>query len=389
VRGIDEAEQVYEAIAAGQGGLGMLFEYPAAADAVRRPAETRARREAPSASGRARLGFIGAGNYASTMLLPPLARMRGVELVEVATRTGLSGANVRRRFPFQRATTDAQGLLAAGDIDAVLIATRHSTHPSLVAAALRTGRPVFVEKPLAIDRAGLELVRRALDESGNDRLQVGFNRRFAPLVRELRTVFSPRASPLFMNYRVHAGALESSSWYLDPAEGTRFAGEGGHFLDVFAFLTGSRPVRVSASALSSLPAQADDRDNVAVTVTYEDGSVGLLSYLTRGGSRVPKEELEVFADGKTAKLQNFARLDVFEGDGRRSRSARLDKGQEAEMTAFVEAVRSGGPMPISVDCLLDTTLATLAVDESLRRAQPLEIAEMWASGPEGAEAAAE
>jgi predicted dehydrogenase len=379
VRDIQEAEEVYEAIARGEGGLGMLFAYPGASEATPRPPVASTRGEMRPATGQARVGFIGAGNYACTMLLPCLARLDHVELVEVTTRTGLSGANAQRRFPFRRASTDAERLLAAEDIDAVLIATRHSTHPGLVAAALRTGRPVFVEKPLAIDRAGLEKVRLALVESGNDRLQVGFNRRFAPLVRDLAAVFRPRSSPLFMSYRVHAGQLESASWYLDAAEGTRFAGEGGHFLDVFAFLTGSRPVTVSAIALRSQHPTADDRDNVAVTVTYEDGSVGNLLYLTRGGNRVPKEVLEVFADGKAALLHNFVSLTVYVGDARRSRSTRLDKGQQAEMRAFVEVVRSGKPMPIAVDSLFDTTVATLAVDESLRRGRPVDLAEYWTS----------
>jgi predicted dehydrogenase/threonine dehydrogenase-like Zn-dependent dehydrogenase len=378
VSGIDEADEVYEAIARGEGGLGMLFQYPAAPEETHRPPVTTTRREARPTTGRARLGFIGAGNYASTMLLPHLARLDGVELVEVATRTGLSGANVQRRFPFHRVSTDVAGLLAGNDIDAVLIATRHSTHPQLVAAALRTGRSVFVEKPLAIDPPGLETVRQALSDSGNSRLQVGFNRRFAPLVREVSSVFRSRSSPLFMSYRVHAGQLEAGSWYLDAAEGTRFAGEAGHFLDVFAFLTGSRPITVFAVALKPRDANADDRDNVAVTVAYEDGSVGTLLYLTRGGSRVPKEELEVFADGKTVQLHNFASLEVYEGDKSRTKRARLDKGQSAEMAAFVQAVRTGGPMPIPVDSLFDTTLATLAVDESLRRGQPVRLAELWA-----------
>jgi predicted dehydrogenase len=377
VRSLDEAEEVYEAIARGEGGLGMLFEYPQTPKAPPPAPVAPARRGPSRVTGQARLGFIGAGNYASTMLLPHLSRLDGVALVEVATRTGLSGANVRRRFPFQRASTDVAGLLGAEDIDAVLIATRHATHPHLVAAALRTGRPVFVEKPLAIDRAGLEMVRRALAESGNDRLQVGFNRRFAPLVRELAAVFRPRSSPLFMSYRVHAGHLEAGSWYLDPVEGTRFAGEGGHFLDVFAYLTGSRPVTVSASAARPARASAEDRDNLAVTVSYEDGSVGSLLYLTCGGSRVPKEELEVFADGKTVQLHNFTSLDVYEGDGHYVRRARLDKGQGAEVTAFVDAVRSGSAMPVNIDSIFETTLATLAAEESVRRSRPVNLAEFW------------
>ncbi len=387
VHGIDAAEEVYEAIARGEGGLGMLFEYAGMPETPARPTLPVPRSERPRWDmSRTRLGVIGAGNYACTMLLPHLARLDGVALVEVATRTGLSGANVRRRFPFERSSTDAARLLEADDIDVILIATRHSSHASLVAAALRTCRPVFVEKPLAIDRAGLEVVRRALVESGNDRLQVGFNRRFSPLLRELAAVFDVRSSPLFMSYRVHAGRLESSSWYLDAAEGSRFVGEGGHFLDVFAFLTGSRPVTVSAHALRPPQAAADDRDNVSVTISYDDGSVGSLLYLTHGGTRVPKEELEVFADGKTVRLHNFTELEVYEGDGRRHRGARLDKGQKTEMEAFVDAVRSGGPMPVAIDSLFDTTLATLAVEQSLRTGGPVDLAECWeAMAPEEAE----
>jgi len=387
VHGVEAAEEVYEAIARGEAGLGMLFEYsPPAAPTPTLSVSAAATRPQPAP--RARLGFIGAGNYASTMLLPHLARLPQVELVEVATRTGLSAANLQRRFPFERTSTDAAGLLAAADIDAVLIATRHSSHAALVAAALRTGRPVFVEKPLAIDRGGLETVRCALVESGNDRLQVGFNRRFSLLVRETAEVFRSRSAPLFMSYRVHAGQLEAASWYLDPAEGTRFAGEGGHFIDVFAFLTGARPVTVGARALRPARASEDDRDNVAVTIGYDDGSVGSLLYLTHGGTRVPKEELEVFGGGKTARLHNFAELEIYEGDGRRTRRARMDKGQRGEMEAFADAVRSGGPLPVAVDSLFDTTLATLAVDESLRTGSPVDLSDYW-EGTQPAEAASQ
>lgn len=378
VHGIEAAEEVYEAIARGESGLGMLFEYAATPETPAPQAAPGPRdRRPPRDSARLRLGVIGAGHYASTMLLPHLASRKDVALVEVATRGGLSGANAQRRFHFERSSTDAAGLLARDDLDAILIATRHSSHASLVAAALRTCRPVFVEKPLAVDHAGLELVRRALVESGTDRLQVGFNRRFSPLVRELAAVFGSRRSPLFMSYRVQAGQLESASWYLDAAEGSRFVGEGGHFLDVFAFLTGSRPVAVNAQALRPPQAPGDGRDDVCVTVSYDDGSLGSLLYLTHGGTRVPKEEIEVSADGKTVRLHNFSELEVYEGDGRRRRRARLDKGQPAELEAFVAAARSGGPMPVAVDSLFDTTLATLAVEQSLRTGSPVALAECW------------
>jgi predicted dehydrogenase/threonine dehydrogenase-like Zn-dependent dehydrogenase len=376
VHPIADAESVYEAIARGEGGLGILFQYPDGVSLERRlPAVAGGGRV--EAQGKLRLGVIGAGSYAQSMLLPHLAKDPRVALVEVATRTSLSAANAQRRFPFQRSSTHAAGLLAADDVNAVLIATRHASHAPLTAAALLTGRPVFVEKPLAIDRAGLERVREAMSESGNDRLQVGFNRRFAPLVVETRRLFEGRAYPLLMIYRVHAGQLETNSWYLDRSEGSRFLGEGGHFLDVFAFLTGSRPLCVSAQCLRSIQGSPDDRDNLTVTVTYADGSVGQLLYLTQGGSRVPKEELEVFGGGKTARLHNFSELELYDGDARRRLRARLDKGQRAEMAAFVEAVVSGGAMPVPVDVQLETTLATLAAEESLVAGGPVALADFW------------
>jgi predicted dehydrogenase len=355
----------------------VLFRYPDAVDLERRrPAATPARARR-SAAARLRLGVVGAGNYASTMLLPHFARDSRVALVEVATRTPLSAANAQRRFPFERSSTDTKGLLAAPDVNAVLVATRHASHAELTAAALEAGHPVFVEKPLAVDRAGVERVRDAVVRTGNDRIHVGFNRRFSPLLGRLKAFFSPRAFPLVMTYRVHAGQLEQGSWYLDPGEGSRFLGEGGHFLDALAYLTGSSPVEVSACCLNRQSPTADDRDNVAATLVYADGSVGTVQYLTQGGSQVPKEQLEVFGGGKAAQLVNFGRLDLYSGDRHETVKATVDKGQRAQVEAFVEAVCGGGGMPIALECLFETTLATLAVDESLRRGGPVRLAEFW------------
>jgi len=375
IRPVEEAETVYEELAEGGAPpLGILFRYPEAIDLVRRRPAAAAPR---TAAAKLRLGVVGAGNYASTMLLPHFARESRVALAEVATRSPLSAANAQRRFPFERSSTDPKGLLAASDVNAVLVATRHASHAELTAAALEAGHPVFVEKPLSVDRAGVERVREAVVRTGNDRLHVGFNRRFSPLLRRLKAFFSPRAFPLAMTYRVHAGQLEAGSWYLDPGEGTRFLGEGGHFLDVLAYLTGSRPVEVTAYCQNREAPSADDRDNLTATVVYADGSVGTVQYLTQGGSQVPKEQLEVFGGGKAAQLVNFGRLELYAGDRHETVKAAVDKGQRAQVEAFVEAVCGGREMPIGLECLLETTLATLAVDEGLRRAGPVRLSEFW------------
>lgn len=376
------AEEVYQDIADNKlSGIGFLFEYPPLRVKVGKPLAVPhpSPRKAKEISGVIPIGVVGAGGYASSMLLPHLARHKEVRLVEVVTTTALSAVNALRKFKFARAGTNCSAMLAAEDIDAVVIATRHATHAALTADFLRAGKAVFVEKPLAIDLAGVELVRKALAESGNERLQVGFNRRFAPLAQSLARVFKNCGGPLVMCYRVHAGPIDKRAWLNDPEEGTRFIGEAGHFIDVFSFLTGARPVTVYAQTIRPENPTRDDAENIAVVIGYDDGSVGNLLYLTQGSVNVPKEFLEVFGAGKTAQLNNFESMDVYEGTRRaRHGAGRIDKGQRQELQEFVQAIKGGGEMPIPIMNLLDTTLATLAVADSLRKGRPAQLADYWA-----------
>lgn len=379
-----EAERVYETFAENAGStLGVLFRYDGdSARAPHPPAPTTSAPVAPT-SGSVRLNVIGAGNYASSMLLPHLAAMSEVALGEVATASSLSGENAKRKFRFARHGTDAGATLAAPDADAVLIATRHATHAALTAQALRAGKAVLVEKPLAIDRSGLRTVMEAAEESANARLLVGFNRRFSPAITHLAGLFAGRMHPLALLYRVHAGPMPPDSWYRDPSEGTRFLGEAGHFLDVMTFLTGAAPVRVSAQRLAPAREAGDEIDNVSATITYADGSVGTLLYLTQGNIKLPKEYLEVHGGGRSARMHNFECTEVFEGLKKKTvRFGAIDKGQKQQLVAFVAAVRSGGPMPIPYDCLVETTLAAFALDASLRAGGAgIELADCW-SGTE-------
>jgi len=376
----EQAEQVYQNMADGKvNGLGILFKYPDTVN-IQRPLPTLPKQYSAGSQDNRNVGIgvIGAGNYASSMLLPNFAKSKDVNLAEVATATSLSAQNAAIKFSFQRTSTDYKALLNASDIDAVLITTRHASHAQMTSEALRANKAVFVEKPLAIDFAGLEIVRQAVIEAENDRLFVGFNRRFSPLVQEMAKFFKGENAPLVMNYRVHAGQAEIGSWYLDAKHGSRFVGEAGHFFDVFAFLTQSRPVSVMAMNLRPERLTQDDQENVVVMVSYADGSVGNLLYLTQGGVKVPKEYLEVFGGGYTVQLDNFETLNVFAGkSSRRKKKARLDKGQKAEVQAFLSAVKSGDPMPISIECLLDTTFVTLAASNSLKTGQPVNLSDLW------------
>jgi predicted dehydrogenase/threonine dehydrogenase-like Zn-dependent dehydrogenase len=370
-----QAEQVYRDMAAvTTGGIGTVFEYDLHTALPVRATAPRVRSALPvRKQDKVRLGVIGAGNYASSLLLPHLKTNNKAVLSTVATTSPLSSENARRKFAFAQATTDYQQILADPEIDAVLIATRHSSHAQLVCEALRAGKATFVEKPLACSVEELSAIRRTIEKCGNDRLMVGFNRRFSPMVRAVAERFHGAQCPVVVHYRVHAGQLQSGSWYLDSSEGSRFLGESGHFLDVMAYVTQSRAARVSASVLRPPTATPDDLENFVVSIQYANGSVGCLLYLTQGGAKVPKEYVEVFGGGCTARLNNFETLEFFESTKTQKVRVARDKGQANELASFVDAVRTGRPMPISLEILFDTTLTTFASMYSVQTTSAVEM----------------
>lgn len=368
----DDAVSVYEQINSGElSGLGIVFRYPEQEETLAVPAAPKAPatghlRLLQAPVDQIRLGVIGCGNYASTMLLPHLHGRSDVKLMEAVTATSLSAANAQSKFGFERVSTDIDSVLNAEDIDTVLIATRHDSHASLVCRALRAGKAVFVEKPLALNGAQLAEICDTVAETGNDRIMVGFNRRFAKMLNELKDGWGDCGTPQTVSFTVNAGPLDSGSWYAQSAhQGTRFAGEGGHFIDTVSWWLGSEPVEVSAAATPG------DADNLIATYRYADGSVATIAYLTQGDARYPKEVLEVFAGGRVARLHNYQRTELWRrGKCRSKRSFGIDKGQKDELAAFVEAVKSGADMPVSLDSLVATTAATFATVRSVASQRP-------------------
>ena len=356
----EDAVGAYERILRGeQGGVGLLFRYSPNGSVQRRLAIP-APSSRPDRRPVVRLGVIGAGNYATSMLLPHLQDRTDVRLVEVATATGLSAANAQRRFGFERCSTDHRGLLDDEAVDAVLIATRHHAHAAMVCEALRAGKAVFVEKPLAVDPDQLQAILAAIGDSGNDRLMVGFNRRFAPLLVALKGDFGARSGPVQVRYDVNAGRLESGSWYAQPEEGSRLVGEGCHFVDAISWWLDQDPVAVFAAATG-------DPDDTASTLLYPDGSVATIAYQTGGDSRAPKELFQVVGGGQLARLHNFQWTELWRGGRRHVRRSRtgIAKGQKQELDAFVRAVAEARAMPIPLESLAATTLATFAARRSL------------------------
>ena len=362
--------------------VGVLLSYPAPDPGSQpRPAVSLVRAGVPSvparvskgpngpASKRLAIGFIGAGNYASSMLLPHLAQLPNAQLTHVTTTRSLSAVNAQRRFGFTTASTSASAVLEDESLDAIFVVTRHATHADLVCRALETGKAVFVEKPLALTAEELDRITEVITKTGNDRLMVGFNRRFAPMLVKMKAEFGPASSGSVTRYLVNAGPLAADSWYRNEGQGTRFAGEGGHFLDTLSWWTDSLPEEVYAAG------GGPDSDDVQVTVRFANGVSGVISYLTGGNVRFPKETLDATGGGRSARLDNFRKAAVWSGRGHETIRARggQDKGQRAELARFVDACLAGAAMPISLESLAATTRATIAVRDSLLSGKPEQV----------------
>ncbi len=352
---IAEAEKAYELMEKGEPHLAMLLTYPETA-----AAPERVLRRAPAAP-REHLGvaFIGMGNYARGVLLAKVKGVKGVSLTAVVTKTGLSASHSADKFGFATAATDVDAALDDPATDAVFIATRHDSHASLAARALLAGKHVFCEKPLALDFASLDDAVAAA-RGGPGVLTVGFNRRFAPLLKQAKEALSPRSGPLMMLYRINAGAIPGESWIQRDEGGGRILGEACHFVDSLTYLCGALPLDVQAAAARG------NGDAVSAILRFADGSVGTILYSSLGDPALPKEYLEVFASGRAVTLDDFNTLTVHAGGKTKTVKATQDKGQAALVAAFLDAGRGQAPAPFPLDEIEAVSRATLAIVEALR-----------------------
>jgi predicted dehydrogenase len=371
---IDQAPEAYDLITGKhqEPFLGVLLSYP-------QPAAPAARLElapAPAAAAPAavRLGVLGAGNFATAVLLPAVRKTPGVTPVGIASASGLSARHAAGRFGFRYAASDPAQLLADPEINTLAILTRHHLHAEQVIAALRAGKHVFCEKPLALDEAQLSAIAAQLAQTPELRLLVGFNRRFAPLAQDLRAFIQDRQEPLAAHYRINAGYIPLSHWVHDPAQGGgRLIGEGCHFVDFLSFLVGAAPSAVSAQGLPDGGRYRED--NFTLTLSFPDGSLGTVTYLSNGDKAFPKERVEVFCGGRAAALDDFRRLELVQ-DGRARRRTLpwgQDKGHRAEWAAWAAALQAGGPPPIPYAQLFGVTRATFAAVTALRTGQVVKV----------------
>jgi predicted dehydrogenase/threonine dehydrogenase-like Zn-dependent dehydrogenase len=354
---IEQALSAYEVVGGSEPSLGIVLAYPEATarqPTLQRTVELRA---ASGARGTGAVSFLGAGNYATAVLIKAF-REAGATLRTVASSGGVTGLHAGRKFGFERTTTDSSSLFSDAGTDAIVVTTRHDSHAGFVLQAIEAGKHVFVEKPLCLTMDEADRIEAALAAAPKPvTLMVGFNRRFAPQVQRMHALLRGASGPKSFVMTVNAGAIPADHWTQDAEQGGgRIVGEGCHFIDLLRFLAGAPIESFSRETMAS-----PTSDTTSFTMRFADGSIGTVHYFANGCKAFPKERLEVFAQGGVLQLDNFRKLRGFGWKGFKSMNLwRQDKGQAACAAAFLAAVR-GGAAPIPAAEILEVARTSILI----------------------------
>ena len=368
---ISKAPAAYAKISDDRNSLGVILEYPVKVE--RSSKISIPRMSTTPRTSRVTVGVIGAGNFSKMILMPALRKCEA-RIAYVADLKGEAALHLARKFGAENAVTDYKLLLQDEKVNTIAIAVRHNMNAQLVCEALEAGKHVFVEKPLALNERELSDVLSAVANASDRFFMVGFNRRFSRHSQKIKELVARRVGPLCMNMTINAGNIQPEHWVHDPkVGGGRIIGEGGHFIDLMVFLTGSFITNVYASMVEGSVAIQEDK--MSIVLSFKDGSVGTINYFANGLKSYPKETLEVFSDGRVLRLENFRRVIGYGFAGfKKFRTMRQDKGHNAEYAAFVDLVTKGGPDPlIPLEQLANVTRATFAAVESARTGKSIRL----------------
>ena len=369
----ERAMDAYKLVGGDSPSLGILLQYSGEIQSPNEMPEARTYQlHTPQySSSSAVVGLIGAGNFAAGVLIPSLKRT-GARLKAIASNDGTSGAHIGRKYGFEQCTTDADKIFNDPEINVVAIATRHDSHAQLICRALNAGKHVFLEKPLALTRNELSeietLYAKLNHQHSSPLLMVGFNRRFAPQVKLIKSLLDGARGPKSFIMTVNAGSIPSTHWAQDPSVGGgRIIGEACHFIDLLRFLAGRAITGVQVTALNDSANTGAPSDKVSFTLRFADGSFGTVHYLANGHKSFPKERLEVFCAGRVLQLDNFRKLRGYGWPGFKRKNLWFqDKGHKAELAAFIHAVQNGDQSPIPFVEILEVTRASFDVAEAAR-----------------------
>ncbi len=345
---IERAVEAYAALTGDADAVGIVLTYDRpSGPKLARVVAVEAPRAAPGSAG---VSVIGAGNFASRVLIPAF-KAGGAELRSLVSQGGVSALVHARRNGFEQAVSDTDAVFGDAGTRAVVVATRHDSHAELAVRALDAGKSVFVEKPLALTEEELDAVvearRRAIERGEAPVVMVGFNRRFAPLVVKMKAMLDQIAEPKTFVTVMNAGAIPASHWTQDAKiGGGRIVGEACHHIDLLRFLAGSPIVEAHAVRLGRPAADGIADDKASIVLSFADGSHGTVHYFANGSASFPKERIEAFGGGRVLQLDNFRKLEGWGFSGFSRTGGRQDKGHAAGAAAFIRTLREGGPAPI-------------------------------------------
>ncbi|HFC31002.1 MAG TPA: dehydrogenase, partial [Oceanospirillales bacterium] len=367
----NHALEGYATLTNDKAALGIIINYPKVPAEVLNKNELELIPFISNVSNEPVVGFVGAGNYASRVLIPAF-KEAGAKLHTLSTSGGINSVVHGNKNEFHKASTDTDAMLKNSEINTIAVVTQHNSHAYFVAKALEEGKNVFVEKPIAINLEQLEQVQQAYNQQlnlgKNARVMVGFNRRFAPQIQKMKSLLSAVTEPKSFIMTMNAGSIPAEHWTQDvEVGGGRIIGEACHFIDLMRFLANSKIVSIQARRMGDTDAVVITEDKAAIILGFEDGSFGTIHYYANGSASFPKERVEVFTAGKVLQLDNFRKL---RGFGWKNFSKmnlwQQDKGQKACAKAFLDAIRNGKPAPISAEVIFEVAKVTIDVAEQLR-----------------------
>ena len=366
---IDEAVSAYKIVTGEKKEfhLGILLEY----DSEKEKEEGKVIKVNNSPVRKINVGFIGAGSFAQSYLIPNV-KSAGASLDSVVTSKGISAKNVAEKFGFNFCSSDPEEILDKSEINTVFIATPHNLHAELVIRSLEAGKKIFVEKPLAINREQLENVINAYSENSG-MLMVGFNRRYAPVSSVIKHAFEGIGEPMVVTVRVNAGNIPKEHWIQRPEiGGGRIVGEVCHFVDLIQYITDSEPVSVYAESIHAHNDKMIDEDNIAITLKMKDGSLGNIMYVANGNNRLPKELIEVYGAGIIGRIDDFKEGVIYR-EGSKKTIKSKGKGHKEEIEIFFNCIEKGNESPVNFRSIVLTTLTTIKIKESLITGLPQKI----------------
>ncbi|ACL03037.1 Alcohol dehydrogenase zinc-binding domain protein [Desulfatibacillum aliphaticivorans] len=382
---LDDAPKAYDVVGGSEPSLGILLEYPTISE---QPTEQLSKRTVVvetrrSASKQADVAVIGSGNYANGVLIPAFKKANA-RIRTVVSSGGMSGLHAARKHDIRITTTDTEDVFTDNSINTIVIATHHKSHADFVCQALNSGKNVFVEKPLCMNIQELNEISKVYQngQNGDFRkqvssakwnnknpfLMVGFNRRFSPHIRKVKSLLTKMREPKSFIMTVNAGDIPADHWTQDPeVGGGRVIGEACHFVDLLRFLAGSPIAGFHVSPMGKGLMDDTLNDKVSFTLHFEDGSIGTVHYFSNGHKSFPKERLEVFCGGRILQLDNFRSLFGFGWPGfKKMRLLRQDKGQNDCVASFIHSIKKGGVPPIPFDEIVEVSQATIQISEAMK-----------------------